>query len=398
MMVEVCILAKPSFSAAALSNDQSVSSRAELRDKKGSNEDSVVIEEVFENERYDSAKALWGHQLLVDGERRRYNSHREDGGADSLSFPQIPLPPGWEWMGSWKVEVVSPSVTDEEGWRYGAIWPDVNFPFEPKAIDPLSIQVRRRRWTRSRREVIERERERESLLSTTERSPLQIPLDPLFLDLIHFFLHTQTSEGKAVRIKADLLSVLDPRSMDRLLLGKLGPGGRLPLPLSWSNQEAGFELQFRPCDDEEDDEEVGSGGIDALLKTEGGYDWSQSSSSGGDGGSEGALILTSLEEGGTRLFTCTPRSSQPSQPYSQPSQPSASPLGFGSLVNQSLSILVPPSSNPISPQVWISVGMECEHLSCMSQSASQGEETRRDWKVTLRPPLVVKNLLPVDAR
>ena len=151
MTVEVCILAKPSFTASVLSQDPSIS-------KGQGGAVTVVEEEVFENERYDDGKKQWGHQFLADGERRRYNTRREDGGGDSLSFPQVSLPSGWEWNSSWKVELGQ--GTDDEGWCYGLLWSDVNFPFDPEwnmkgevQNDNSPFEVRRRRWTRTRSEV-----------------------------------------------------------------------------------------------------------------------------------------------------------------------------------------------------------------------------------------------------
>lgn len=283
----------------------------------------------------------------------RYISRREDGGGDSLSFPQVALPSGYEWMGSWKVEVAA--STDEEGWCYGSIWPQVdlklpnpkplltlltllwpqvNFPFEAAVATPF--EVRRRRWTRARKEA---SGSRERMFDIKRQIPTCVSC-------------AQTSEGREARTRADLISALDPRSRDRLTLGKLGPGGRLPLPLSWSHQEAGFELQFRPCVTGEG----GEGGIeeeeelDALLKREG-YEWSHDTSS--SSGGEGRLVLTALEEGGTRLFTCTPRASQPSLPPPQPSQPSASPLGLGSLVDRPGSLTSPHIPDTYCPQVTL---------------------------------------------
>ena len=77
----------------------------------------------------------------------------------------MPLPAGWEWDGHWAVASADPDVTavpDSQGWVYGQIWPDLDFPFQPSdsagsGTAAVHLRdgdegraVRRRRWVRRR--------------------------------------------------------------------------------------------------------------------------------------------------------------------------------------------------------------------------------------------------------
>jgi vacuolar protein sorting-associated protein 13A/C len=58
-----------------------------------------VEELVFENERYLPLRG-WSPSNLLATERRRYSR----AGQSYSIFPNVPLPPGWEWEGPWHMD------------------------------------------------------------------------------------------------------------------------------------------------------------------------------------------------------------------------------------------------------------------------------------------------------
>ncbi|GMH39652.1 hypothetical protein BSKO_07550 [Bryopsis sp. KO-2023] len=105
-------------------------------------------EEVYENQRRAPMRPF-SHKSLIMTDRKRF-SLKSTGHHNSDNFPDILLPPGWEWMGPWEVEVTG--NVDSEGWCYATDFKLMKYPpgrgSEKKGAMDFT---RRRRWVRRRR-------------------------------------------------------------------------------------------------------------------------------------------------------------------------------------------------------------------------------------------------------
>eukprot|EP01041_Mallomonas_annulata_P001683 gene1683-3255_t len=105
-----------------------------------------IVEEIFENQRYDPVLVVWRPPFLFQDPYEWTNSE-----GNKLNMADIELPSDeWEWQDEWKVDYhgVGEEV-DSEGWEYA-----LNFAFftnsnRRRAMGSLDY-ARRRRWVRTR--------------------------------------------------------------------------------------------------------------------------------------------------------------------------------------------------------------------------------------------------------
>ena len=111
-------------------------------------EASVVVEEVFENERLIPIRG-WGTPPLSAVGKFKGRFSARSGGKNSDEFPQKEAPPGWQWMGPWqldaswlptdrrqKIEASSPGW-DKKAWFYAATFVGHVFPPTPGSEWPV---------------------------------------------------------------------------------------------------------------------------------------------------------------------------------------------------------------------------------------------------------------------
>eukprot|EP00798_Chlamydomonas_sp_ICE-L_P025166 gene25166-10797_t len=174
-----------------------------VANRDGSVSEAAVVEERAVKSWSDAnqnPRISWSHANLNSAERHRYN-RRQGQDKGSMGFPLIPLPPNWEWEGSWHVE--KHGHVDKDGWAYASAWEKLDYPFAPGCgAQKSSHMLRRRRWTRRRRLLSESEAAAAIAASTAGSL---------------FAMGECENEGGIVR----------------RTLGYVMPGDRLPLPMGW---------------------------------------------------------------------------------------------------------------------------------------------------------------------
>lgn len=115
---------------------------------------NIVVEEVFENQRYHPISG-WGNNWL--GFRANEPGHwsTRDFSYSSKDFPELQLPPHWKWVSAWTVD--KPAFVDFDGWFYGPDYQSLKWPpsSSSSCTKSASDAVRRRRWIRTRQENTE---------------------------------------------------------------------------------------------------------------------------------------------------------------------------------------------------------------------------------------------------
>ncbi|GIL48686.1 hypothetical protein Vafri_5151 [Volvox africanus] len=126
----------------------------------GEMEPALVVEEVFENERFQPFRG-WGHMWpghFLPSDRVGHWSDRQGkpGGSASMVFEQVvpQLPSGWRWLeDDWQVDLEGLDVeaVDNDGWTYALDFYLLKYP-PPAQGGKCSMKhfVRRRRYYRTR--------------------------------------------------------------------------------------------------------------------------------------------------------------------------------------------------------------------------------------------------------
>ncbi|GLI62684.1 hypothetical protein VaNZ11_005360 [Volvox africanus] len=126
----------------------------------GEMEPALVVEEVFENERFQPFRG-WGHMWpghFLPSDRVGHWSDRQGkpGGSASMVFEQVvpQLPPGWRWLeDDWQVDLegVDMEAVDNDGWTYALDFYLLKYPAPPQGGKcSMKHFVRRRRYYRTR--------------------------------------------------------------------------------------------------------------------------------------------------------------------------------------------------------------------------------------------------------
>lgn len=107
-----------------------------------------IVEEVFENSRYDPITALWRQPYLL-GDPYEWT---DSSGTIRKDIQSIELPSDkWEWQGNWNVDtqgIVGEEI-DNDGWEYAASFSSFSIVSKRRTAQPMDC-VRRRCWSRTR--------------------------------------------------------------------------------------------------------------------------------------------------------------------------------------------------------------------------------------------------------
>ena len=112
------------------------------------------LHEIFENQRFSRALSEWGGDYpshLSATDRKPYTNRV---GHPTAAPDACACPAGWEWVEEWHIDV-APGC-DEDGWGYGLSFEQLDRSFLVGEDDfggavSGSIEVRQRRWVRTRR-------------------------------------------------------------------------------------------------------------------------------------------------------------------------------------------------------------------------------------------------------
>ncbi|ONK67151.1 uncharacterized protein A4U43_C06F16540 [Asparagus officinalis] len=112
----------------------------------------LVMEEVFENQRYQPISGWGSRGSSFQGNDPGHWSTR-DFSYSSKDFFEPPLPRGWKWTSPWKIE--RSQFVDSDGWAYGADFKNLTWPPNSSKCSSKSALdfVRRRRWIRTRQQL-----------------------------------------------------------------------------------------------------------------------------------------------------------------------------------------------------------------------------------------------------
>lgn len=152
------------------------------------------------------------------------------------------------------------------------------------------------------------------------------------------------------------------------MLGRVGPGGSLPLPQDWRSDNK--QLQLRPVLLDKQDLGTASEAGSAYLPS---HAWSYGVSNG-----QHSVQLASMEDGGSRLLCC--------KALGDPDQEASSTTGSEG------GGLSPRRAAAAAPSCWFSTMCDASELVLQS-----GMDVLTDWSVTAQPPLTLRNDLPVAA-
>ncbi|KAK8671255.1 hypothetical protein V6N13_037855 [Hibiscus sabdariffa] len=119
----------------------------------GSSCHNIVVEEIFENQRYQP-NAGWGNKLSGFQGNDPPLWSTKDFSYSSKDFFEPPLPNGWQWISTWTID--KSRFVDEDGWAYGPDYQSLRWPpTSLKSHVKSNHGVRRRRWIRKRQQIAE---------------------------------------------------------------------------------------------------------------------------------------------------------------------------------------------------------------------------------------------------
>ncbi|KAI3743658.1 hypothetical protein L1987_61369 [Smallanthus sonchifolius] len=128
--------------------DINVSSISKIHEPSEVVDSTIVVEEIFENQRHSSILG-WGNKMLSfrgNGPGRWSNRNFSYSAND---FYEPPLPHGWTWTSAWVID--KSDLVDVDGWAYGRDYETIKWPPNPQnSSKSAQDNVRRRRWTRTR--------------------------------------------------------------------------------------------------------------------------------------------------------------------------------------------------------------------------------------------------------
>ena len=149
-------------------------------DSKVTAETVAIVEEIFENQRYDLLTLDWTQPYLFTDP-----SEWSTANCMSIDINEIKLPnENWEWQTDWAVDLNGVGVEiDEEGWEYALDFSYFTSSSQRHTHQPLDC-VRRRRWCRIR---------------VPKPAPLDDPTRPL---TVFWDVSTKASGSKSVLIRS----------------------------------------------------------------------------------------------------------------------------------------------------------------------------------------------------
>uniref|UniRef100_A0A6N2LUY9 PH domain-containing protein n=1 Tax=Salix viminalis TaxID=40686 RepID=A0A6N2LUY9_SALVM len=117
----------------------------------GTSKLNIVIEEIFENQRYHPISG-WGNKLPGFRSIGPGRWSTRDFSCSSKDFFEPNLPTGWHWTSTWIIDKSVP--VDDDGWTYGPDFHALKWPPASKSYKSAHNVVRRRRWIRRRQQLI----------------------------------------------------------------------------------------------------------------------------------------------------------------------------------------------------------------------------------------------------
>ncbi|KAK8983318.1 hypothetical protein V6N11_073414 [Hibiscus sabdariffa] len=116
---------------------------------------NTVVEEIFENQRYQPS-ASWGNKSSGFQGNDPPLWSTNDFSYSSKDFSDPPLPDGWQWISAWTID--KSQFVDEDGWAYGPDYQSLRWPLTTSKLHGKSCHVRRRCWIRKRQQIVEQGR------------------------------------------------------------------------------------------------------------------------------------------------------------------------------------------------------------------------------------------------
>lgn len=119
-----------------------------------------AIDDIYEHQRYSYLSFSWGsslpgHLLLTD--RHRWSGLHGSPSSQTREKVEPSLPVNWFWTGDWVIDKTS-CKCDVDGWTYAPDFTMINFLIkngEDRSEPNVTDYVRRRRWIRPRRRVMD---------------------------------------------------------------------------------------------------------------------------------------------------------------------------------------------------------------------------------------------------
>ncbi|XVE82332.1 hypothetical protein DITRI_Ditri15bG0139900 [Diplodiscus trichospermus] len=131
--------------------DISVCHASKIQDS-GSSSPNIVVEEIFENQRYQPISG-WSNKWsgFRGTDPGRWST--KDFSYSSKDFFEPPLLNGWQWISTWTID--KSQFVDEDGWAYGPGYESLRWPptSSKSLIKSGKDVVRRRRWIRKRQQI-----------------------------------------------------------------------------------------------------------------------------------------------------------------------------------------------------------------------------------------------------
>ncbi|KAM5573225.1 hypothetical protein ABKV19_012985 [Rosa sericea] len=194
-VLDLCLVLNVSMENVSLTDNSSTPEGLQTHSNK------FQTDEFLETEKYSPTTGWVGSMIQP-------SQDMIESGGSHQEFPTVELPPGWEWVDDWHLDMASIDTAD--GWVYA---PDIKSLKWPESFDPLRFvnYARQRRWIRNRKQ------------STTNQE---------------------------------------------IYVGTLKPGDTIPLPLYGLTQPGLYVLRLRPCDLSNHDEYSWSSVVDGSEQPE----------------------------------------------------------------------------------------------------------------------------------
>eukprot|EP00850_Spirogloea_muscicola_P002380 SM000009S23509 [mRNA] locus=s9:423530:451441:+ [translate_table: standard] len=318
---------------------------------------TVVLEEVFENQRYQPV-AGWGsswpgHLFLTDPKRWSDRSFKQS----SQEFLEPPLPAGWEWTSDWQVEKAG--HVNREGWAYAPAFRISHWPPSAKARRRGVLDfTRRRRWVRTRERVAGAGGEDRMIVGVLQPGE-DVPLPSACL--------RRSSADYCIQVRpyggGDVTTAQHEWSVAVRVRAKKRSNERVP---AWEFRARALSetCELVCCTLAEDDPK-------SLRQKSGGVD---------------AGSLGNMQNRTNAAETCSVQ------------QESVSSVHGGHAVGTTSEGILEGQSNAAGSRildlgkepVWLSMEASCKTLGLVG-----AQESAKDWRVTIRPPILIENLLPV---
>ncbi|BFG31191.1 hypothetical protein CerSpe_174650 [Prunus speciosa] len=137
-VLDLCLASKISMEEATSTNNEGTPEGLQIHSNK------LRTDKFFETEKYSPGTGWIG--CIVQPSQDIFES-----GGSHQGIPAVELPPGWEWVDDWHLDMASVNTADS--WVYA---PDVDSLKWPESFDPLRFvnYARQRKWIRNRKQNV----------------------------------------------------------------------------------------------------------------------------------------------------------------------------------------------------------------------------------------------------